>query len=385
MEIASNFIPLNPGLYSVKERWNPSQIGFQIDPHTQESFPNVDYAEIAIFNVPEYDGTDNVATTADCKIRDAFYRLYFDDLPKVADLGTLSMMPTRKESFELITEVCTDLIDKGIIPVIIGGGQDISYAIYKSYANLQKGITFCSVDSTFDIGKQEDKLNAKSFLSKIISYKPNYLFNYINLGYQTYFVKPEEISLLEGLNFEVNRLGEVKNNMYEIEPLLRNADFLSFDLSCVKSSFVMSNVYSTPNGFDGEEACRISRYAGISDKISCFGIFEYNQDLDENNQGSQLISQMMWYFLEGVRSRKHELNPNVNNCVKYTVAFEDEQTQIVFYKSKTSGRWWMGVPFKSSKTDEMDNYFVACSYHDYEKANKGEIPQRWIKTYNRFL
>jgi formiminoglutamase len=147
----------------------------------------------------------------------------------------------------------------------------------------------------------------------------------------------------------------------------------------------MSNVYSTPNGFDGEEACRISRYAGISDKISCFGIFEYNQDLDENNQGSQLISQMMWYFLEGVRSRKHELNPNVNNCVKYTVAFEDEQTQIVFYKSKTSGRWWMGVPFKSSKTDEMDNYFVACSYHDYEKANKGEIPQRWIKTYNRFL
>ena len=385
MEIASNFIPLNPGLYSVKERWNPSQIGFQIDSHTQESFPNVDYAEIAIFNVPEYEGTDNVATTADCKIRDAFYRLYFDDLPKVADLGTLSMMPTRKESFELITEVCTDLIDKGIIPVIIGGGQDISYAVYKAYANLEKGITFCVADSTFDIGKQEDKLHSKSFLSKIISYKPNYLFNYINLGYQTYFVKPEEISLLEGLNFEVNRLGEVKNNMYEIEPILRNADFLSFDLSCVKSSFLMSNVYSTPNGFDGEEACRISRYAGISDKISCFGIFEYNQDLDENNQGSQLISQMMWYFLEGVRSRKHELNPNVNNCVKYTVAFEDEQTKIVFYKSKTSGRWWMGVPFKSSKTDKMDNYFVACSYHDYEKANKGEIPQRWIKTYNRFL
>ena len=85
--------------------------GFQIDSHTQESFPNVDYAEIAIFNVPEYEGTDNVATTADCKIRDAFYRLYFDDLPKVADLGTISMMPTRKESFELITEVCTDLID----------------------------------------------------------------------------------------------------------------------------------------------------------------------------------------------------------------------------------------------------------------------------------
>ena len=41
-------------------------------------------------------------------------------------------MSTRKETFNLITEVCVDLIEKGIIPLIIGGGQDISYAIYRS-------------------------------------------------------------------------------------------------------------------------------------------------------------------------------------------------------------------------------------------------------------
>ena len=136
--------------------------------------------------------------------------------------------------------------------------------------------------------------------------------------------------------------------MYEIEPLFRNTDFLSFDMSSVRSSSFISNVYSTPNGFDGEEVCRIARYAGISDKISSFGIFEYNQHLDKLNQGSQLISQMIWYFIEGVKSRKNELNPNTDNCVKYTVAFEDQQTEIEFYKSQTSGRWWMGVPFKKS-------------------------------------
>ena len=385
MEISSNFIPLNPGLYSVKERWNPSQIGFQIDSHTQESFPNVDYAEIAIFNVPEYEGTDNISSSEDCKIRDSFYRLYFENFPKVADLGSLRLMDSRKETFDLITEVCTDLIDKGIIPVIIGGGQDISYSIYKSYAILERTITFCSVDSTFNIGLKEDKLKSSSFLSKMISFKPNHLFNFINIGYQSFFVKPEEVQLLEGLNFEINRLGQVKNNMHKIEPLLRNTDFLSFDMSSVRSSSFMSNVYATPNGFDGEESCRIARYAGISDKITSFGIFEYNQELDKWNQGSQLISQMLWYFIEGVKSRKHELNPNIDNCVKYTVAFEDEQTEIEFFKSKTSGRWWMGVPFKNSKTGSFDNYFVACSYEDYQQANKGEIPIRWLKTYNRFL
>ena len=148
MDISSNFAPLNRELYSLKERWNPFQIGFQIDSHTQESFPNVDYVEIAIFNVPEYEGTDNISSSDDCKIRDSLYRLYFEDLPRVADLGTLNLMSSRKETFDLITEVLLDLIDKGIIPLVIGGGQDISYAIYKAGAQLEKNITICSVDST---------------------------------------------------------------------------------------------------------------------------------------------------------------------------------------------------------------------------------------------
>ncbi len=385
MQISSNFIPLNRELYLLKERWNPSQIGFQIDSHTHESFPNVDYAEIAIFNVPEYEGTENISSFSDCKVRDSLYRLYFEGLPKIADLGTLNLMSSRKENFDIIMEVCADLIEKGIIPLIIGGGQDISYAIYKAYAFLEKNITFCSVDSTFDIGLKDDKLKSSSYLSKILSHKPNHLFNFINIGYQSFFVKPEEIKLLEELNFELNRLGKIKGKIHEIEPLFRNTDFLSFDMSCVRSSSFLSNVYSTPNGFDGEEVCKIARYAGISDKISSFGIFEYNQNLDKLNQGSQLIAQMLWYFIEGFKSRKNELNPNTDNCIKYTVAFEDQHTEIEFYKSQTSGRWWMGVPFKNPETNNFNNYFVACSYDDYQYANKGQLPKRWIKTYNRFL
>jgi len=93
MEISSNFIPLNPGLYSLKERWNPSQIGFQIDSHTQDHFPDVDYSQIAVFNISEYEGTNNVASSMDCKVRDSFYRLYFEGLPNMVDLGTLQLMP----------------------------------------------------------------------------------------------------------------------------------------------------------------------------------------------------------------------------------------------------------------------------------------------------
>ena len=69
----------------------------------------------------------------------------------------------------------------------------------------------------------------------------------------------------------------------------------------------------------------------------------------------------------------------------FSSLFEDENTEIEFFKSNLSGRWWMGVPFKKLESEDFDKYFVACSYADYEKANKGSVPSRWVKTYNRFL
>jgi formiminoglutamase len=191
--------------------------------------------------------------------------------------------------------------------------------------------------------------------------------------------------MLKGMNFDIVRLGDLKANFQEVEPVMRNTDFLSFDISAIQFAYAEANVYSSPNGLNGEEACKIMRYAGVSDKLSAVGLFEYNQELDVNNQTAQLLAQMIWYFIDGYKMRKQELNPNLKNCIKYTVAFEDGKNEIIFYKSQSSGRWWMGVPFKKEGKKQLQNYFVACSYRDYEVANQGEVPERWLKTYNKFI
>ena len=92
---------------------------------------------------------------------------------------------------------------------------------------------------------------------------------------------------------------------------------------------------------------------------------------------------MIWYFLDGIKSRKNELNPNIKNCIKYTVSFDDGKNEIIFYKSNLSLRWWMGVPYKNLDNSNLDYYFIACSYDDYEQANRAEIPNKWIKTFNK--
>jgi arginase family enzyme len=379
------FKPVNSDLYEDKDRWETTQIGRNIETHIQDSFPDVKFAEIAVFNIPEYEGSGNTLSESDCKIRALFYSFHHHNLPRVVDLGVLELMPSRKETFNIIEIVCKELLHNGIIPFVIGGGHDLSYAVYKAYASLDKFINLTTVDSKFDIGLEDDNLASFSHLGKMISHKPSHLFHYTNLGYQSYFVSSIATDMLQAMNFDTIRLGELKANFNEVEPIMRNTDFLSFDISAIQYAYAQANVYSSPNGLNGEDACKIMRYAGVSDKITAIGLFEYNQDLDINNQTAYLLAEMLWYFIDGYKIRKNELNPNMKDCAKYTVAFEDGKNEITFYKSQSSGRWWMGVPFRREGMESPQNYYIACSYRDYEISNKGEVPERWLKTANKFL
>jgi formiminoglutamase len=383
IDLKSYFSPLEEEIYQKDYEWESTQFGSLVSAFNLIDFPEYKFCEIAIFSVFEYNGTENVFSGNNCKIRKKLYHLHSDKIPRICDLGFLKLSDNRKDTFKNLENVCKELLHNGIFPLVIGGGHDLTYAIYKSFSSLNKNITLTTVDSKFDIGMKNDNISNQSFFGKILEAKPNNLFHYSNIGYQSFFVSPLALEMLEELSFETMRLGDVIADIKNIEPVMRNTDFLSLDISSIKHSDSSANFYSSPNGLNGLEACQIMRYAGLSDKLSSLVLCEYNQLLDKNGQSAQLISQMIWYFIMGYKSRKNELNPNIKNCIKYTVSFEDGKNEIVFYKSNLSSRWWMGIPYKNSEKSQLDCYFVACSYADYEQANIGEIPSRWINTYNK--
>ena len=136
-------------------------------------------------------------------------------------------------------------------------------------------VNLVNIDSKFDLGDADKAITSESYVGKIVVDQPYNLFNYSALGYQTYFNSQEEIELMERLFFEAYRLGEVTADIASMEPVFRNANLVGMDLNAIDSGSMNSAYFNSPNGFNGREICALARYAGISDKVSSFGVYEY--------------------------------------------------------------------------------------------------------------
>jgi len=321
-------------------------------------------------------------------VRKYFFRLFANPTELlISDVGNIKMGHKVEDTWFVLSKVVTALVRNGKIPVIIGGGQELTFAIYKAYEQLEQVVNLVTVDPNFDLGAVNQENVAESFLGKIILHQPNFLFNFSNLGYQTYLVDPEAIALMEKLFFDAYRLGWVRDNIEEVEPVVRNADILSLDISSVRYGEAPGNANAGPNGFYGEEICQIARYAGLSDKLSSFGIFEVNPEFDVQGQTAQLAAQIIWCFCDGVINRKKDLpHSNSEDYIKYRVFLPDSKHEIIFFKSKKSDRWWMSVPFPASKRSKYErHHLVPCHYSDYQLACNAGMPDRWWQTFQKLV
>lgn len=369
---------------------NEQVFGKRIGIHQEiEGIPEIDNYRLAIIGVMEDRGSDNPgAAQSPDQIRKYLYNLYWGnwDAP-VCDLGNIYAGEKLTDSLAAVREVCYLLIRKGITPIIIGGSQDLTYGNFRAYDRLEQTVNLVSVDCQFDLGKQDDKLSHRSFLSHIILQKPYILYNFSNIGYQTYFVNQEEVDLMERMFFEIHRLGNLRQNIAEAEPILRDADIVSFDLSALRQSEAPGNTFHSPNGFTGEEACAIARYSGISDKVSSFGIYECNALADKDGRTAHLVAQMIWYFLEGFNLRKGDYPfARKEDYQRYTVLINEGEHELIFYKSPLSGRWWIEVPVRENTGFSSERHkLIPCSYSDYEEAMQNEIPDRWWRAMKKAL
>lgn len=382
-----NFLsPVSDVVLAHNELLSLQALGRKIRIHSaQKGIPDLEGVNIAILGVLEnrndinYIGEEFQLN----EIRKTFYGLFPGSWhTTIADLGDINKGESVEDTYFALKTTIAILIKKNIIPIIIGGTQDLTYPNYRAYDTIMPMVNIVNVDSKFDLGDSAKPIKNDSFVGKIILDQPYNLFNYATIGYQTYFNSQEEKDLMDSLYFESYRLGSVSKDITLVEPVMRDANIVSIDLNAVKGSEVSLNQKFSPNGLDGKEICAIARYAGISNKVSSFGIYEYKPSKDDD-MTCMLISQMLWYFIEGVNFRvKDDDFLGDSSYQKFITLVEDQE--LVFYKSNKTGRWWIEIPFLTEINNKLKRHtLLPCMHQDYLDACNNKVPDRWYKAFQK--
>ena len=328
-------------------------------------------------------GTENAPDA----IRKYLYPLYLRGFRsgELCDLGNIHSGADLEDTQYAVKQVTTALLERGITVLLIGGAHHMAYAAYTGYERRETAVNVACIDHKINIGEFREAQTSSNFLGKLILHEPNYLFNYSHIGYQTYLVNPEYTDLLSKLFFDAYRLGQVRSQLISMEPVLRSSDFLSVDFGAVRAADGGACSDTSPNGFAADEICQLMYYAGSGNKLSMCGLFEYNPEMDGNGQSGMLCAQMIWCFLDGFAQRKSDFPfTEKHNYVKYNVTVSDIKSEIVFYKSLISDRWWMDVPYPSRGSNQhIRHHLVPCSYDDYLTAGRNELPDRWWQTWQK--
>lgn len=352
--------------------YEPMQIGATVSYAIGDHFHWED-ADIVIVGCGGFDNNDNDESLN--KIRREFYSMYnWHTGVKIADAGNILHGARPRDTVAALRTVLAELHQAGKIVILLGGPHEFTLQQYEAFKKSEQLIHAAVTDMLIDMDDAEE-LSSRSFLMDMLTGQPNFIRHYSHIGFQSYYVHPDVLETLDKLRFDFFRVGMAREQMEEMEPVLRSSHLYSFDLSAIKHADAPANIAGSPNGFTGDEACLLARYAGMGTHLSSFGIYGYNHTDDRHDITAKQVAQMLWYFVDGYHVRKTEAAlTDTDNFFSFNVNFTENDT--VFLKSKRTNRWWMQMP---------DLSYIPCSYKDYQQAAAGDIPERWMREQERLV
>lgn len=376
-DLSIYFSPVDQGHARAEET-----LGDSMNVHDEYGFPSISGKAVAIMYVPEYRNSEVVHSKRNDSFRSAFYAFNKGDgwVNTIYDLGDLLPGDTFEDTSFALAQVVAELVKEDIIPIVLGGSQDLTLSCYKGFEKLERLINVCAVDHSLDIGEPNEPVTSNGYVSHLLMQRPCFLFNFSNIGLQRPLASKREMDLFEKLYFDTCRLGEFNNDFKIAEPHLRNSDFISIDFNSIKCGETDSSCYTNPNGFYADQMCQIAKYSGISDKVSCLGVF--NLHPDHGKLASSLLAQIIWYFIDGVANRYGDFPiGSLSGYTKFHVHMDDFSDDLTFYKSDKSSRWWLEVKYPSGDSGKYQRHqLVPCTKEDYEGAMENVIPNLWWKT-----
>ena len=330
---------------------------------------------IVVLGVTEArNATDNI----DCahspdKIREWLYALRsFSGMPVIGDAGNVKGNGLN-DRWSALREVIDYFTGNGTVIMILGGSHDLSVPVVNALSCSSGAINLVVADAMLDIDTRNEDFSNRSWISYLLSDHQRDINDLTLIGVQGYLTSMVQEKFLDDRFLDIIRLGQVRGNAIDkTEIPLRDADFVSFDYRAVAGQPQVNDEMVSHLGFNPFEACQVCRYAGLSDRLKIFGLFEVPLKRAGGSDPAILAAQMAWHFLEGVTGRYGDYPvKSITEYRCYVVPIETEIKGLEFYLNQTNGRWWMKIP------PGDDGEVVSCGREDYRSALKREYPDKW--------
>ena len=358
-----------------EEQYSTTQLGSHIKQISTDS--DLEGLDIVLIGCGEFRGqiAQSKYSHGPDKIREELYRLhYWHPDVKIGDFGNVMQGATLADTKAALRTILSELNVLGKKVILLGGSHDLTLQQYEVFKNKEEIIDFSVIDMLADVAEGNGS-NYDDYLLTALTSTPNFVRHFNLIGFQSYFVNPHLIETLDKLRFDCIRVGKAREDIEQLEPTLRNTHLLSIDMNAIRYSDAPANKSASPNGFYGDEMCKITRFAGMSATLQAFGIFGYIPEQDQSDITAKLISQMLWYYIDGVNAGKDEATLDEREqFIEYQISFTDNNA--LFLKSKKTNRWWMKLP---------NGKFIPCAYSDYQTACNNDIPERWLREMERMV
>ncbi|MCS7075699.1 MAG: arginase family protein [Bacteroidia bacterium] len=355
-------------------RQTSHQMNTQIHAFVEE-FPEWETASLIIVGIPVGENGENTTQS----IRKALYqmaRTQYD--AHIVDVGDIWLKQNQEKDIEQIVYVLETFLQANKTIILIGGDKTLLLPQYIAYQKMDAPINIACIDAKLDI-EEDYHLTPSSVMRKVLFHEPFYLNHFTVLGLQVHWVSEKQRQLIDDLRFEYLRLSEIREDFRQTEAVLRWSNLVCLDMSAVRYADAPATLFPNPVGFTLEEACRISRYAGISDLVRTFSITNVDWVKDSHRQTVYAAALNIWYFLDGYSSRWYErVDIKSHNLIQYHVVSDALFMPITFYKHPISERWWIQLPEDSLRfVSNPNDLLVPCTEKDYYNALEGTIPKRW--------
>ena len=332
---------------------------------SQDLLPN----SIALIFCNEYRGAAMHNEHFDSQqLREAFYNLgEFANPCQIIDLGDMRLGRFPVDSHVALSEILTYCFQKQVLPIVIGGSQDLSYFMIKALAQYNHKINYANISPILNLEEDDEVIDHKNYLYKILSDLDLKVAKYSHFGFQQHLNSLKDLAMAHNAGATVSRLADMTQNTNDIEPYFRHAHAMSLNADALESKHGILSVRPQVNGLNHREICQYAKLIGLSPYLQCFGFF--NIALNRLNQcNTQLMAQILWYFIDGVSIRLS--HPSAQNTETFVVMLDDEH--YTFQRDIFKNQWYFG------EDDDLAQC-LPCSQQDYLMAKKGDWSVRLQK------